>query len=67
VSAAISIVHVVGPLDEPICPKCGGGHEDDGGPVSRHGSWNGGPFYWECSECIDDSDGYPNPVQWGHA
>lgn len=64
---ALKIVHVVGPLDAPICPKCGSGHEDDGGTVSRHGSWDYGPFYWECSECIDDSSGYPNPMQWGHA
>jgi hypothetical protein len=63
----LRIAHVVGPLDEPICPKCGQGHEDDGGTVSRHGSWNYGPFYWACNECIDDSSGYPEQLQWGHA
>lgn len=64
---AIKILHVVGPLDTPMCPKCGGGHEDAGGPVSRHGSWDHGPFYWQCDDCTEVVNGYEQPVQWGHA
>lgn len=67
VGSEVNPIHVVGPLDKPICPKCGGGHEDDGGPVSRHGSWNEGPFWWECYDCTEVVNGYEVPVQWGHA
>jgi hypothetical protein len=66
VSDTIRILHVTEPLDAPICPKCGGGHEDDGGPVTRRGSWNDGPFYWECYDCEEWYDGHLVPVQWGH-
>ncbi len=54
----IKVVHVVGPLGEAKCPQCGSLHEDEGGEVSRRGSWDWGPFYWECDAC-----GH----QWGHA
>ena len=48
----IRIIHVVGPLGEPVCPKCGSKE------VEKRGSWDWGPFYWECEDCLE---------QWGHA
>jgi DNA-directed RNA polymerase subunit M/transcription elongation factor TFIIS len=54
----ITVVHVIGPLGKPECPKCGSKHEDDGGEVSRRGSMDEGPFYWQCDKCGE---------QWGHA
>jgi hypothetical protein len=65
-SQPITILHLTTPLDEPICPKCGQGHEDDGGTVSRHGNDNDGPYYWECDTCEEAGEYGPVPVQWGH-
>jgi len=48
----IVIVHVIGPLGEPICPSCGS-HE-----VESRGSWDYGPFWWQCEDCDE---------QWGAA
>jgi ribosomal protein L37AE/L43A len=50
--ATVRLVHVVGPLGEPVCPKCGS--KD----VEKRGSWDWGPFFWECQDCDE---------QWGHA
>lgn len=47
----IKVAHVVGPIGQPKCPKCGGEGE-------KRGSWDHGPFYWECDDCR---------YQWGHA
>lgn len=54
----ITVLHVVGPLGDSKCPKCGSLHEDEGGEVSKRGSWDEGPFYWQCDCC-----GH----QWGFA
>lgn len=54
----IRVLHVVGPLGEAKCPKCGSLHEDEGGEVAKRGSWDWGPFYWECGACGE---------QWGHS
>lgn len=54
----IKIAHVVGPIGKPECPNCGSLHEDDGGEVTKRGSMDWGPFYWECGNCRH---------QWGHA
>lgn len=48
----IKVIHVIGPLGKPICPMC---QSED---VEKRGSWDWGPFYWECQECEE---------QWGHA
>jgi len=48
----ITIVHVIGPLGEPICPHCGSQN------VEKRGSWDSGPLYWQCEVCDE---------QWGHA
>ena len=48
----VSIIHVIGPLGEPKCPEC------QSVEVERCGSWDWGPFYWECENCNH---------QWGHA
>ena len=58
----ITVVHVVGPLGTPQCPRCGS--ED----VIARGSWEWGPYCWEC-----ENDDCPNlkqtglRYQWGHA
>lgn len=53
----ITILHVLR-KGEPICPKCGQGLEEDGGSVTKGGSWDEGPLYWYCEDCDE---------QWGHA
>ena len=50
---SIRIVHVIGPLGSPECPKCKTSES-----VEKRGSWDWGPFYWECDACDE---------QWGHA
>lgn len=57
-AAEITVIHVIGPLGDAKCPECGSLHEDDGGAVAQRGSWEEGPFYWQCDDC-----GH----QWGHA
>jgi hypothetical protein len=54
----IRVLHIIGPLGEAKCPLCGSLHEDEGGEVSERGSWDWGPFYWQCGKCGE---------QWGWA
>jgi hypothetical protein len=53
----VKVIHVLR-IGEPICPKCGNGLEEEGGSVVRRGSWDEGPFWWECEDCNE---------QWGFA
>lgn len=48
----ITVLHVIGPLGEPKCPECKSEN------VEERGSWDEGPFWWECQDCGCD---------WGHA
>lgn len=48
----IAVAHIIGPLGEPKCPECRSEN------VEKRGSWEWGPFYWECEDCAH---------QWGHA
>ena len=41
----IRIVHCVGPVGDGPCPECGSKE------VTERGSWDWGPFYWECEDC----------------
>lgn len=48
----ITVLHVIGPIGDPICPEC------KSNCVMQRGCWDEGPFYWQCDDCNH---------QWGHA
>ena len=53
----IRLVHMLRD-GEPVCPNCGQGLEEDGGSVTKGGSYDWGPLWWHCEDC-----GY----DWGFA
>lgn len=53
----VRVIHVLR-KGAPVCPKCGGKHEDEGGPVVPRGCWDDGPLWWECEDC---------EYEWGYA